>query len=177
MDSNVSFISEVSREDSIRGLVSAREDICEMLEAAAASEVLAWYQYVVVAPYLVGRPERLAISERFNHNASDELGDHFSKLQARMSELGYVPRAMFDIKALDSLSPCPYSVPESEAALRVLLLQNIELEECAIRTYQSIIDVCSGGVDSTTERLAKDIQSDEWEHLGALQDFLADIDA
>lgn len=65
--------------------------------------------------------------------------------------------------------------PENVSELVPILEQNIESEECAIRHYQRIIDLSRDLGDYTTEQLVKEIQTDEYDHLSGLNDFLADL--
>lgn len=153
---------------------SDRLKICRELEVAAAEEILAFYGYRVVSPYLVGQ-ERANIEEFFNDTANDELDDHFVKLLNRMNELQYVPTRIFDFANIQSTAECSYHTPENISELIPILEQNIESEECAIRHYQRIIDLSRDLGDYATERMIKDIQADEYDHLSGLNDFLADL--
>ena len=150
----------------------SRLSICKELEIAAAEEILAFYGYRVVSPYLVGQ-ERANIEDFFNDTAKDELDDHFAKLLNRMNELQYVPTCIFDFANIQSTAECSYHTPENISEL--ILEQNIESEECAIRHYQRIIDLSRDLGDYATERMIKDIQADEYDHLSGLNDFLADL--
>lgn len=152
----------------------SRLSICKELEIAAAEEILAFYQYRAVSPYLVGQ-ERANIEEFFNDTAKDELDDHFVKLLNRMNELQYVPTRIFDFANIQSTAECSYHTPENISELIPILEQNIESEECAIRHYQRIIDLSRDLGDYATERMIKDIQADEYDHLSGLNDFLADL--
>lgn len=152
----------------------SRLSICKELEVAAAEEILAFYGYRVVSPYLVGQ-ERANIEEFFNDTAKDELDDHFVKLLNRMNELQYIPTRIFDFANIQSTAVCEYHTPENVSELIPILEQNIESEECAIRHYQRIIDLSRDLGDYTTERLVKEIQADEYDHLSGLHDFLSDL--
>lgn len=176
---NEGLICGLSRvEDSLDDLYSEFyvASMGQLLEIAACEEILAWAQYAVVSPYLVGE-ERANIEELFNTNAKDELDDHFWKLQNRMNELQYVPKTLFDFSKIQSTARCEYHIPTDVADLITLLKQNIESEECAIRTYQNIIMVARDNSDFVTERIAKEIQDDEAQHLSDLNDFLADLES
>lgn len=101
---NEGLICGLSRvEDSLDDLYSEAyvASMGQLLEIAACEEILAWAQYAVVSPYLVGE-ERANIEELFNTNAKDELDDHFWKLQNRMNELQYVPKTLFDFSKIQS---------------------------------------------------------------------------
>lgn len=169
-----------SREDvsTIVGVVltdDARLAICNRLQELAASEVLAYYAYAVVAPYLHG-VNRPAVEKFFGEAAKDELDDHFQSLLRRMNELRFTPSELFDFSKVQELSPCQYAIP-SAAPLRLedVIAQNAAAEECAIEQYQALVDLARESGDWTTELLAKRIQSDEWEHLSELRDFAEDL--
>ena len=150
-----------------------RFEICRLLEVAAAEEILAGYQYQVVSPYLVG-VERDAISEFLELTAKDEVDDHFRKLQARMSELGYIPRSLFDFSQLQVLSECKYVLVSSLSDLAGLMAKYVESEDCAIRRYEELARMC-GDDDVVTRRLCEEIAADEWEHRDGFASFLSDL--
>lgn len=147
--------------------------ICKALEVLAAEEIMAGYQYQVVAPYLVGM-EREAISEFLVTTATDEVDDHFKKLQQRMSELGYTPRTLFDFNSVSSLSRCEYVLVSSLTDLLSLMDRYIESEQCAIDHYMKLIQMC-GDADPVTKRLAEEIMADEYEHHEGFSSFRADL--
>lgn len=149
--------------------------ICRILEVAAAEELVAGFQYQVVAPYLSGF-EGAAIAKYFHDTAEDEVQDHFMKLQARMAQLDYTPRSLMNFAGLDALAECKYKVPGSLQDVRALLLQNVEAEDCAIARYEGLIKMCEG-VDPVTRRLCEEIAADEWEHREGLVSFIDDYDS
>lgn len=83
--------------------------------------------------------------------------------------------SIFDFANIQSTAECSYHTPENISELIPILEQNIESEECAIRHYQRIIDLSRDLGDYATERMIKDIQADEYDHLSGLNDFLADL--
>lgn len=148
-------------------------NICRELEKASAEELLAFYQYQIVVPYIFGSGSA-AVADFFHDTGEDELQDHFMKLINRMGALGYVPRTLMDFAGVQSLAGCPYSIPGSMSDLQALLEQNIAAEECAIHHYEQILSLCED-VDAETYSMIEGILSDEREHLAGLQGLLSEI--
>lgn len=146
--------------------------ICKVLEIAAAEELIAGFQYQVVAPYLSGF-EGVAIAKYFHKTAEDEIQDHFLKLQDRMSQLGYTPRSLMNFEGLNALAECKYMPPVVLSDVRGLLEQNVKAEDCAIARYENLAAMC-GDVDPVTRRLCEEIAKDEWEHRDGLIGFIDD---
>ena len=149
------------------------KEICNALEVLAAEEIMAGYQYQVVAPYLAGM-EREAISEFLETTATDEVDDHFKKLQQRMSELGYTPRTLFDFNSISTLSRCEYVLVSSLTDLLPLMDRYIASEQCAIDHYMELIKLC-GDSDPVTKRMAEEIMAAEYEHHEGFSSFKADL--
>lgn len=164
------------KDDSVADVIESRIDVNQlisMLKSALAEELNAWYQYWIVAPFMVGT-ERANIEKLFEENAEDELNDHAVKLRDRLNELG---ADLSDVQSPDlwsSTANLPYLSPESPYRVLDLLNQNIESEKGAIKNYQALCDF-TRGKDYKTYSIVKGILDDEEEHLQALLEFKADI--
>lgn len=151
-----------------------RVALVEMLEKRYAEEILQWYHYNVIVPFLVG-DERPNIEKTFAEMADDELNDHAAKILKRISELGGDAEKLKDIRNLASLSECAYQIPQKPYDTRSLVVMNIAHEKCAIDGYQKLLDFTMGK-DTTTYDMAVHILADEEEHLKYLEDYIADIE-
>lgn len=140
------------------------------LEAAAASEVIAYYQYSVVTGVLrqLGHDH---VADEFMRIAKDELDDHYLGLLGRMGELGYIPTRLFNVASVSNgLSPCAYAAPVAVEDLAYTLQQNIDAEACAIEVYSSILALPE--LDQDTRELVEGIKADEEEHKADLTKLL-----
>ena len=173
------FYGKLSRvEDSVRDTLPEGYDVdevCKHLEVAFCEEILAGYQYAVVAPFIAGA-ERANIEDAFGDIAKDEIEDHAVSLLGRMNELSYTPTTAFDFSKIQETARCEYAVPGDPSDIRKLLEQNLASEECAIRTYQELCDL-TRGKDYGTYTLVKRLLVEEQEHATTLQDFINDYDA
>lgn len=146
-----------------------------LLLRALAEELNAWFQYWIVRGSLVG-DERFSIEETFENNGDDELEDHAEKLKERLIQLN-VP--------LDSVA-APYKwdfatvnkfVELHPLTTNAAISLNINAEKAAISTYNEIINQARLEGDETTLQLAREILTDEEEHLQSLKDFDADLNS
>lgn len=146
-------------------------ELLTLLNAAYASEWLAYYQYWLGAKVLKG-PMKDAVAAELNIHATEELG-HATLLAARILQLGGTPV----LNPLDwfTLSPCKYDAPE-DPFVTTLLRQNIAGEQCAISTYKSLMDVTKDK-DMITYNLALTILTQEVEHEEDLQSLMEDLDS
>lgn len=144
-----------------------------LLYRAAAEEVQAYYQYILPAKFLVG-PLRPDIEKEFVENAKDELDDHFDKILTRLSQLGADVTPIDSLDKLAGVAVGKYIVPEAPYDVSKLLMDNIEAEKEAIQTYRLLCGFTKE-FDPVTHKMAKEILSDEEEHLSDLQDLLADV--
>lgn len=167
---------ELRKADSVGDLLNGTIDVeyvKKLLQSAYCDEILAYYQYVTVAPFLAGQ-ERENIEKFFNSTAEDELLDHSRKLLNRLNELGGIPEAILDFSNIQSIANCKYLTPRLPLDLKEVLLQNIESEKCAIETYRKICEITKDK-DLVTYKTARDIMSDEEQHITDLNDFLSDL--
>ena len=145
-------------------------ELLRLLNAAYASEWLAYYQYWLGAKVIKG-PMKDAVAAELTIHANEELG-HALLLAGRINQLGGTPvphpAQWFE------LSPCAYDAP-TDPFVGVLLDQNIAGEQCAISVYQSLMDVTKDK-DMITYNLALTILEQEVEHEEDLQSLKEDLD-
>ena len=144
--------------------------IGQALEEAAASEIVAYYQYSVVTGVLrqLGHDH---VADEFMRIAKDELDDHYLSLLGRMSTISYIPSRLFNMSNLvGGLSPCAYDAPVAVDNLSYLIGQNIGAEECAIAVYTDILSLPD--IDSETYDVVSGILEDEKTHKLDLEKLL-----
>ena len=146
--------------------------ILDMLYKRYAEEILQWYHYWTVAPFLCG-DERPSIENKFSEFADDELNDHAAKLLKRIDELNGDIETLKNLDTLKVLSECKYISPEKPYDTVQLLQINIEHEKCAIEGYKNLCEI-SKDIDPVTYDIAVEMLKDEEEHLNELENFLAD---
>jgi len=146
------------------------EKILDMLNAAFASEWLAYYQYWLGAKVIKG-PMKDAVAAELTLHATEEL-NHAQLLVTRIIQLGGTP--VLSPQGWYEKSPCKYDPPE-DPYVAVLLDQNIAGERCAIDTYKGIMDA-TAGKDMVTYNLALTILQQEVEHEEDLQSLREDLD-
>jgi bacterioferritin len=93
-------------------------------------------------------------------------------LVMRIMELGGTP--VLTPKKWFELTNCGYDAPENPF-VKELLIQNIKGEQCAIDTYNKIMNFCKD-IDPVTYNLALQIMTDEMEHEEDLQGLLEDLE-
>lgn len=146
------------------------EQLLERLNAAYASEWLAYYQYWLGAKVIKG-PMKDAVASELTLHATEEL-NHAQLLATRIIQLGGTPVLSPDEWA--KVTPCPYEAP-ADPYVVTLLDQNIAGEQCAISTYKAIMDA-TFGKDMVTYNLALTILTDEVEHEEDLQSLREDLE-
>src|SRR5512137_791425 len=110
------------------------DELLKLLNAAYASEWLAYYQYWVGAKVIKGPMKDAVIAELTLH-ATEEL-NHATLLATRIIQLGGTPVT----KPQDwyKLTNCGYDAPEDPYVIKVLE-QNIKGEQCAIKSYNRLL--------------------------------------
>ena len=152
--------------------IQDKDVIIEMLKDAFCEEMLAWYQYIVITPFLVGK-ERVAIQNDYLENAKDELEDHGYWLLERINQLGGTFAGIESPEDWNRVATHKYIMPNLTDT-KTSVLQMIEAEKGAIETYERIIEFVKDK-DHVTYKKLIDILADEQEHLQEMQDFYADI--
>ena len=146
------------------------DELLKLLNAAFASEWLAYYQYWLGAKVLKG-PMKDAVAAELTIHANEELA-HAVLLSGRILQLGGMP--VPDPRQWFELSPCKYDAP-TDTFVGVILDQNIDGEQCAINTYKNIMDVTKDK-DMVTYNLALTILTQEVEHEEDLQGLKEDLE-
>ncbi len=145
-------------------------ELLGLLNAAYASEWLAYYQYWLGAKVIKG-PMKDAVAAELNLHATEEL-NHAVLLSGRIIQLGGTP--VVDPREWFTKSPCAYDAP-SDPFVGKLLEQNISGEQCAISTYKHLMDVTKDK-DMVTYNMALTILQDEVEHEEDLQSLHEDLE-
>lgn len=146
------------------------DNLVEILNKALADEWLAYYQYWIGAKVVKG-PMKGAVIEELVEHAEDELR-HADMLVERILQLGGTPL----LKPEDwyKHTNCGYEVPE-DPFVKTILDQNIAGEQCAIETYNKILEITEGK-DPVTYQMALEIMTDEVEHEEDLQSNMEDLE-
>jgi len=144
--------------------------LLKLLNAAYASEWLAYYQYWLGAKVIKG-PMKDAVAAELLLHAAEELS-HADMLANRIIQLAGTP--VTEPKAWYEQSPCAYEAPE-DPYVAVLLDQNIAGEQCAISTYKNLMDITKDK-DMVTYNMALTILEQEVEHEEDLQSLKEDLD-
>jgi len=153
-----------------RELVGEHADkIVELLNRALCDEWLAYYQYWIGSKVVKG-PMKSAVASELVQHAQDELR-HADMLAMRILELGGTP--VLTPKKWFELTNCGYDSPENPF-VKQILEQNIKGEQCAIETYNKIIEFTKD-IDPVTYNIALQIMTDEVEHEEDLQGLLEDL--
>lgn len=156
--------------------VENKEEIIELLKSAFCEEMNAWYQYIVIEPFLIGN-ERKEISELYKETAKDELEDHGYWILERINQLGGEPGDLLNPDNWNKVAKHKYIQPSAGLTnydVVASIQQNIEAEKGAIETYINLEKV-TRDTDPVTNQKIKSILADEEEHLQSLQELLADI--
>ena len=146
------------------------DELIVTLNKAFSDEWLAYYQYWLGAKLVKG-PTKDAVMAELNLHSLDELR-HAGLVANRIIQLGGVP--VTSPKAWYDHTNCGYAAPDDPYE-RIILEQNIAGEQCAIETYQKILNL-TRGKDEVTFMMVQTILSDEVEHEEDLQNLLEDLD-
>jgi bacterioferritin len=146
------------------------KELLKLLNAAYASEWLAYYQYWLGAKVIKG-PMKDAVAAELTLHATEELG-HATLVSGRIIQLGGTP--VTGPKGWLEQSPCRYDAPE-DPYVAVLLDQNIAGEQCAISVYKGLMDATKDK-DMVTYNLALTILQQEVEHEEDLQSLKEDLE-
>jgi bacterioferritin len=146
------------------------EKLLKLLNAAYASEWLAYYQYWLGAKVIKG-PMKNAVAAELLLHSTEELS-HADMLANRIIQLSGTP--VTEPKAWYEQSPCAYDAP-NDPYVAVLLDQNIAGEQCAISTYKDLMDTTKDK-DMVTYNMALTILEQEVEHEEDLQSLREDLE-
>lgn len=137
--------------------------IISALETALAEEYLAWYAYMIAAPFLTG-PNHLEIEELYKEHAKDEFEDHACWLMDRINKLGGKPMRVISPNMLNEKAKHKYITPPSNFNVIASIDQNIKAEQGAIETYTQL-EKLTRDKDVVTNQKIKEILADEQDHL------------
>ncbi|MBD3330971.1 ferritin [Candidatus Peregrinibacteria bacterium] len=146
------------------------DELIKKLNSALADEWLAYYQYWVGAKVVEGAMSGEAITELTEH--ADEELNHANLLADRIVQLGGTP--VLNPAKWQEMNTCDYKEPNDPAVLAILD-QNIEAEQCAIVTYQDLLNFTKDK-DVVTYFIILEILKDEVEHEDDLQQLKIDIE-
>ena len=153
-----------------RALVGKKVDqLIEMLNKALADEWLAYYQYWIGAKVAVG-PMRGTVGAELLEHAVEELG-HAELLVERILQLGGTP--VLTPEEWYKVTNCGYETPK-DPYTEVLLDQNIQGEQCAIKVYQELVEFTKD-IDPITYNMVLGILADEVMHEEDLQAIVEDM--
>jgi bacterioferritin len=145
------------------------DKLLDLLNKALADEWLAYYQYWIGAKVVKG-PMKDAVTAELTLHATEELS-HAELLSTRIVQLGGTPVLSPD--EWSKITNCGYDAPE-DPYVEVILDQNIKGEQCAIHTYNKLMDI-TREADPITYNIVLQIITDEVEHeedLAALKEDL-----
>ena len=146
------------------------DELIELLNKAFADEWLAYYQYWLGAKVVKGPMKEAVIAELVQHS-TDELR-HADMLAQRIIQLGGTP--ITKPENWYRMTNCGYDAPE-DPFVRTILDQNIKGEQCAIVTYQKLVQL-TATKDPVTYNTVLQILQDEVEHEEDLQSEMEDLD-
>lgn len=145
------------------------DELIVKLNKALADEWLAYYQYWIGAKVAAG-PMRGAVAAELEEHALEELG-HALLLVERIMQLGGTP--LLSPESWYEETNCGYDAP-ADFYVEVLLEQNVKGEQCAIDTYQDLVQFTKDA-DLVTYELSLQIMRDEIMHEEDLQALIEDI--
>jgi len=145
------------------------EELLKLLNKAYSDEWLAYYQYWIGSKIVRG-PDKEAVIAELTLHATEEL-NHATLLTTRIIQLGGTPVT----KPQDwyKLTNCGYAAPEDPFVVKILE-QNIKGEQCAIKTYNSLMKKIKD-TDPVTYNILLTILTQEVEHEEDLQALLEDV--
>src|SRR5512137_3080197 len=146
------------------------EVLLGLLNQAYASEWLAYYGYWLGAKLIKG-PMKDAVAAELDLHATEELA-HALLVANRIIQLGGTP--VLTPEGWAHASPCAYDAP-ADPYVAVLLDQNIAGEQCAITTYNGLMEATKDK-DMVTYSMALNILEQEVEHEEDLQSLREDLD-
>jgi bacterioferritin len=146
------------------------EEVLTLLTKAISDEWLAYYQYWVGSKVIKGPTKDAVIAELTQHAADEQR--HAEMLATRIMQLGGTPP--LKPEQWYDLTNCGYDAPE-DPFVKPVLEQNIKGEQCAITTYNALLNKVRGK-DEITYNIVLQILGDEVEHEEDLQALLEDLE-
>lgn len=146
------------------------EELLHLLNKALSDEWLAYYQYWVGAKVVKGPMKDAVIAELTLH-ATEELS-HAELIATRIIQLAGTP--VLAPEEWMKLTNCGYEPPFNHY-VEEILNQNIKGEQCAIRTYDNLLNI-TRETDPVTYNMILTILSQEVEHEEDLQSLKEDLE-
>lgn len=146
------------------------DQIITLLNKAFCDEWLAYHQYWIGSKVVKGPMKESVIAELLQH-AADELR-HSEMVVNRIIQLGGTPP--INPKQWFEMSNCGYEEP-SDFFVKTIIDQNIRGEQCAITTYNKLLEVTKD-CDFVTYNMVIQILTDEIEHEEDLQALAEDFE-
>jgi len=146
------------------------KELLELLNRAFCDEWLAYYQYWLGAKIVKG-PMKDAVIAELEQHATEEL-NHALMLTGRIIQLGGTP--ITSPKEWYKWTNCGYDAPDDPHVAKILE-QNIKGEQCAITTYQKLLQTTQT-TDPVTYNIVLQILEQEVEHEEDLQALQEDLD-
>lgn len=147
--------------------------VISLLKGAFSEEMNAWYQYIIIAPFLQGDYAD-DVKEDYAENAQEELV-HANLLLKRIQELGSDYSDIASPESWNETAQHKYMLP-SGIYTADSVKQMYDAEQDAIDTYNKIIDFTQN-IDKETCKIANRIINDEKKHLAEMQKFITKIQA
>jgi bacterioferritin len=145
-------------------------ELVKILNKAFSDEWLAYYQYWIGSKIVRG-PNKEAVIAELTLHATEELA-HATLLTTRIIQLGGTP--VTKPEEWYKLTNCGYDAPTDPYVIKVLE-QNIKGEQCAIKTYNSLLKK-TRDKDPVSYNMFLTILSQEVEHEEDLQALLEDVE-
>ena len=146
------------------------DTLVSKLVCAFADEITAIWQYFTAIHIIRGEGRRDAIEEYREHMADE--AKHLEAISQRLEELG--GKIPFNLDEISELGHAwvRINTTDPETQLKVL----IKAEEDAIAFYQTVVNEAKALQDWKTQRLFKELLSDEIEHAFDLKRLLEELD-
>jgi bacterioferritin len=146
------------------------KELLGLLNRAYCDEWLAYYQYWLGAKVVKG-PMKDAVIVELEQHATEEL-NHALMLTGRIIQLGGTP--ITSPQEWYKWTNCGYDAPD-DAYVGKILEQNIKGEQCAITTYQKLLETTQTP-DPVTYNIVLQILEQEVEHEEDLQALQEDLE-
>jgi len=111
------------------------------------------------------------VQAELKEHAEEEL-KHAGMLAERIIQLRGTP--LLNPKEFSAKSNCRYDAPKDPHVLK-LIAQNIKGEQCAIETYNKLLQKLKGTSDMISFNMIRKIMEDEVKHEQDLEDLKEDI--
>jgi bacterioferritin len=148
-----------------------RQEACQLLNEALASEILCVlrYRHHQIIAKGIDYPK---VAEEFAEHAANEH-EHMMMIAERIDQLGGDPD--FNLTTIANRSATEYGSSGSEVQLTELIKEDLVAECIVIEIYRKLISYF-GNADPTSRRMFEEILEDEEEHANDLADLLAVVD-